>query len=263
MDRKCYTNIYNVGDCPTVITKSINPTEENFQNDYYCNKTGVNYFYQGECNNNERICLDRIYYSEHCPNPYDNTKAVNFILNNFNNNYSNKYGKISKNYFDNQETIRNGIINSINYQNNLNLFKDFPFPPVDIDLIYSSFYPTYVNFAFTKNDPNKIIKGAERGGDGTVPSWSTLLTGFKWIYDKKKNNINQNIKLIEYCSRLSKSEKYKYDPNKDQNFAALGCKCLNEKKNVYDSDTEECTHAETIRDESVIEYIYSVSNSLV
>jgi len=33
------------------------------------------------------------------------------------------------------------------------------------------------------------------------------------------------------------------------------------KKNVYDSDTEECTHAQTIMDESVIEYIYSVSNS--
>lgn len=186
LDRKCYTNIYNVGDCPTVITKSINPTEENFQNDYYCNKTGVNYFYQGECNNNEKNCLDQIYYSEQCPNPYDNTKAVNFILNNFNKDYSDIYGNISKNYFDSHETIRNGINNSISYQNNINLLNDLPFPPVDIDLLYASYYPTYVSYVFDDNDFKNNITGFKRGGDQTVPTWSSLLPGLKWIYDKKE-----------------------------------------------------------------------------
>ena len=260
LDRKCYTNIYNVGDCPTVITKSINPTEENFQNDYYCNKTGVNYFYQGECNNNEKNCLDQIYYSEQCPNPYDNTKAVNFILNNFNKDYSDIYGNISKNYFDSHETIRNGINNSISYQNNNNLLNDLPFPPVDIDLLYASYYPTYVSYVFDDNDFKKNITGFKRGGDQTVPTWSSLLPGLKWIYDKKKNNINQNIKLIEYCSRLSISEKYKYDPKKDQNFIALGCACLDEEKNIY-NDTSKCTHSTMLSDEYIFEYIYSVSNS--
>lgn len=101
----------------------------------------------------------------------------------------------------------------------------------------------------------------KRGGDETVPTWSSLLTGLKWIYDKKKNNLTQEIKLVEYCSRLSKSGQYKYNPNKNQNFAAISCRCLDE-NNVYKDDNEinKCSHAGMLQDEYLFNYIFSVVN---
>ena len=101
----------------------------------------------------------------------------------------------------------------------------------------------------------------KRGGDETVPTWSSLLTGLKWIYDKKKNNLAQEIKLVEYCSRLSKSGQYKYNPNKNQNFAAISCRCLDE-NNVYKDNNEikKCSHAGMLQDEYLFNYIFSVVN---
>ena len=115
--RKCYTNIYNVGNCPSIITKSENPTINNFNKDLYCNKKGKGYYYQGECGDKERKCLDEMYYSDKCPNPFSNTEAVNYILKRFNDNYSEKYGTLNENYFDTYENIREGLKKSIEYQN--------------------------------------------------------------------------------------------------------------------------------------------------
>lgn len=83
LNRKCFTNFYNVGSCPSVIKKSEKPTDENFQNDFYCNKNGENFFYQEECENKERNCLDEIYYSDKCPYVYGDKEAVNFMLERF------------------------------------------------------------------------------------------------------------------------------------------------------------------------------------
>ena len=46
LNRKCYTGIYNVGDCPTIIGKSLNPTQDGLDKDLYCNKIGNKYYYQ-------------------------------------------------------------------------------------------------------------------------------------------------------------------------------------------------------------------------
>ena len=51
-NRKCLTNIYNVGECPTIITKSVNPQIEKYLDDLYCNKYGKEYFYQGDIKEN-------------------------------------------------------------------------------------------------------------------------------------------------------------------------------------------------------------------
>ena len=83
-NRKCYTNIYNVGECPTIITKSEKPEKEKYFNDLYCNKYGKEYFYQGECDNTERNCLDEIFYSNQCPNVYSDVKAVKYLIDRFN-----------------------------------------------------------------------------------------------------------------------------------------------------------------------------------
>ena len=259
-NRKCYTNIYNVGNCPTIITKSENPTKKNFEKDLYCNKFGKNYFYQGECYNKERNCLDEMYFSDKCPNVYNSKDAVKYLLDRFNSLFSHKYNKINEKYFENYEMIKQGVKNSIEHQKEIDLINKLPVPPVDTELVYGSFYPTIATLILDDNDFTKQGTIFNKGGDDTVPTWSSLLTGLKWIYDKKKNNLNQNLKLIEYCSRLSETGKYKYDANKNQNFGAISCVCLDKEYNIYNKDISECSHAGMLHDENLIKYLYSVVN---
>ena len=82
------------------------------------------------------------------------------------------------------------------------------------------------------------------GGDDTVQSWSSLLTGLKWIYDKKQNNLKQNINILEYCSTLGKNTKYSFDKIKKNidKFTALSCECINE-KNEYTGKNDNCGHS--------------------
>ena len=100
LNRKCFTYIYNVGDCPTIITKSVNPSLNKISNNFYCNKFGKEYYYQGECNDAKRNCLDEMYYSDKCPNVYNNKNAVRFLIERFNTKFSEKYDKIDERYFD-------------------------------------------------------------------------------------------------------------------------------------------------------------------
>ena len=262
INRKCYTSIYNVGDCPSMITKSVDPNEDNFENDFYCNKFGKTYFYQGECDDEKRNCLDKMFYSNKCPNVYNDKEAVNFLINRFNDKFSKIYGNISQSYFDSYENIKNGVEKSIEHQKKISLINDLPIPPVDTELIYTSFYPTIASLVVDDDDFTKEGIIYNKGGDGTVPTWSSLLTGLKWIYEKKKNNLSQKIKLIEYCSRLAKSGQYKYDPNKNQNFAAIGCVCIEEKSNVYidnkDKKIDKCSHGQMLSDDYLNSYIISV-----
>ena len=256
LNRKCFTGIYNVGNCPSIITKSVNPTEDNWAKDAYCNKFGNNYFYQGDCTGN-RNCLDALYSSDKCPNLYKNTEAVNFLIDRFNKESSGEYGKISKSYFDSHEKIRKGVKALIDKQKRNDVIGELPVPPVDTDLLYASFAPTHATLVMPDSDFTKNGQIYQKGGDGTVPSWSSLLTGLKWIYDKKKKNLSQNIRLIEYCSRLAKSGQYKYDPSKNQKFAAIGCECL-DGKNQYKDKYNGCTHAPLLTDSNVIDYITSI-----
>lgn len=83
------------------------------------------------------------------------------------------------------------------------------------------------------------------------------MTGFKWIYEKKKNNLPQNIRLIEYCSRLSKYGQYKYNAKKNQKFGAIGCLCLNN-QGLYTNSIKTCTHAAMINDPELIDYVISI-----
>ena len=137
-------------------------------------------------------------------------------------------------------------------------------PPVDVELVYGSFHPTIASLVLDDNDFTIGGKILTKGGDDTVPTWSSLLTGLKWIYDKKNKNLSQNIKLFEYCSRFAKEGKYQYNKNKEQNFAAISCRCLDTKKNIYftkKEDTNKCTHAQMLQDENLFEYPYSVVNN--
>lgn len=257
-NRKCYTNMYNIADCPTLVTKSVNPTQQGLDNDAYCGKTGSNYYYQGDCTSG-RNCLDAMYYANNkCPNVFKNTEAVNYLLNRFNNNFSNKFGRIDSSYFDSYNTIKDGVKASMKSRDDSSLIKDLPLPPVDTDLIYASYART-INMVVA-NDADFSSGGnvLYRGGDNTVPAWSPLLTGLKWIYEMKKDSSYKNkVRLIEYCSRLAKSGQYKYDATKQQTFAALGCSCIN-KNNEYESSNSACTHASMINDQDLIDYVNSI-----
>ena len=183
---------------------------------------------------------------------------MNYLLNRFNDNFSSKFDKLDKNYFDTYATIREGVKKSIQFQDQSSLIKDLPLPPVDTDVVYASYSPT--PSMIVVNDNNFSEGGAvlNRGGDNTVPAWSPLLTGLKWIYEMKNDSSYKNkVRLIEYCSRLAKSGQYVYDATKNQNFAALSCSCIN-KNNVYDSSTGSCTHASMINDGPLIDYVISI-----
>lgn len=256
---KCFTEIYNVGECPTILTKDsleTNPYGNKVED--FCGQKSSKYFYQGECDNNNENCLDKI-YSEKGPYPYDNTEAVDYLMNRYNKDFAKSIDgqKITKAFFKTKAEVREGSKKSIEHHNNITLIKDLPPPPVDTDLVYASF--AYTPAAFILYDKDFTQKGNEysKGGDGTVPSWSSLLTGLKWIYDKKVGNLKPNFRLVEYCSRLADSGQYKYDPNKDQKFIALGCSCI-DKNNKYKSSFGECTHAAMINDDVFIDYIINV-----
>ena len=256
--RKCYTYIYNVGDCPSIIMKSEDPNIDDFKKDLYCNKKGKQYYYQGECDDKERNCLDGMYYSDKCPNPFSNTEAVNYILNRFNKKYSKIYGTIDESYFESYEDIREGLKKSIEYHNEISKIKNLPVPPIDTILLYGAFTPTMASIVLDDDDFTKDGTIFDKGGDGTVPTWSSLLTGLKWVYDKNKQKLSQKIKLVEYCSRLSTSGQYKYDPNKEQNFAAIGCRCLFPNSNSYSSNLKKCSHAEMLSDDNLFDYLFTV-----
>ena len=278
LNRKCYTYIYNVGECPTIITKKekeeTKANKENFESTL-CHKYGRNYFYQGECNDSRRNCLDKIYYSDQCPNPFSIKEAVNFLIYRFNdaNEYipQQNYENIDETYFDVYESIKMGVKKSIEHQKEIDLIKELPVPPVDTDLVYASFYKTISAFAVDDNDFTKELEDNDifkKGGDGTVQTWPSLLTGLKWIYDIKKKNLTQKVKLIEYCSRLGESGKYKFNTNKEQNFSAIKCDCLYESYDLYNGyeNTEyknigECDHATMLKDKYLIEYLFSTFNN--
>jgi len=179
--------------------------------------------------------------------------------------YYTKYKeKLTWDDFDKTEFISDGIRKSISHQKETSLIKDLPLPPVDTDLVYASFFPTIVSMGVgldIKKRFSNYYYPLTKFGDGTVPSWSSLLTGLKWIYDKYKNpNLKQKIRLIEYCSRLSKSEQYKYDGTKEQKFAAIGCSCLN-KNNEYlttEDEIKNCDHANMLTDNNLIDYLVSI-----
>ena len=256
--RKCYTNLYNVGQCPMVITKSENPTQSGLDDNAYCGKTGANYYYLGECTNGLN-CLDDIYSAENkCPYVFNNHEAVDYLLNRFNKKFSSQYGTLDKNYFDTYDQIRAGVKKTIEYQMQQSVIKDLPLPPVDTDLVYASFLKTTSMLVVNDNDFSLNGNELDQGGDSTVPAWSSLLTGLKWIYEMKNDSkYKKKIRLIEYCSRLAANGQYKYDPTREQKFAALGCSCINN-NNFYESSISNCTHSSMMNEENLINYVISI-----
>ena len=249
-NKKCMTELFNIVDCPSVI--KVQENQNNLNDTYYdiedyCNQAGEDLYYIADdedikdsnyCNN----LLNEI------PYVYDKySTELEDLIRIYNRNYKQNIKKDDKDFFETKEEILETIKTMNKYLKEKSLIKDLPIPPVDIDIVYSSFTKTMAAEFIDKN--NLLTKYIyKKGGDGTVPTWSSLLTALKWIYDKKINDLPQNIRLVEYCSRLTDS-----NPNLNY-FLPISCQCI--ENNVYKKDLEACSHQNMLSDEdNLFKYI--------
>jgi hypothetical protein len=219
-------------------------------------------FFNRECNIKTN-CVEK-FYNKHYAYPYSDKKMAD-LIDRFNKTYSNEFPGVDFNissYFDSKEVLQMKIEKMMEHQNSVTKIENLDIPEVDTIIVYGSYLPTKSAYLFdevinldefSKND---ILM---KGGDGTVPSWSSMLTGMKWLFDKKAKNLPQNIQLVEFCSTLSKKGgKYSFDPsNLNKEFSAISCDCL-DSDNFYDFKKTSnflCDHGNTIGDSHLIKFV--------
>ena len=258
-DRKCLMEMRNIFDCPMIIEET---RDENGKLpadfDSYCGKTDNNLFFQKKCDNSNKQCIDQTFSKKVSYPLKEQNEAFKYFQKKWEErNYSKIYGS-SSNYYESEEIYRAAPQKQIDYFQNNSFIKELPPPLVDTDIVYSTYIPSYSAFIFDKNDWSKNFNVQKKGGDGVVTNWSPIISGLKWIYDTKKYNLKNKIRLVEYCSRLAKNSKYAYDPkNANQKFAALRCTCI-DKDNKYMN--RDCDHGVIIKDPSFFSYVDSIIN---
>ena len=250
-EKKCFLNLFNIFENPMIIVVD-KPKEidvDSFDTKKYCDSYSDKCFYTNEKNQKKRSIEELFTMGKYS---YTMSQMDEFYKIYKANQW--EYGlsgyDINKNDFENEEDFRKANLLQIEHQKNISLIKDLPIPPVDTDIIYTSAIATNTG-EFISNNVIEKGKNFYSGGDGTVSTWSSLLAGLKWIYDKKTNNLTQKIRLVEYCSKLSKD--FPFDES--SNFTALGCKCL--KDNEY-SNLDECGHQQMLFDPSLLSYLKQI-----
>ena len=254
-NKKCMSELFNIVDYPSII--KVKKDENNLDEDIYdieeyYQKKGDDLYYIADAKDIKDSNYVENILSE-VPYAYEKYES---LITNFNNTYLKVYKKIIEKgdpkFFETKEEVKETIKKMSSYLKEISLIKDLPIPPVDIDLIYSSFNPT-IAAEFIDEESLEVKQIENRGGDGTVPTWSSLLTGLKWIYEKKKKNLPQNIRLVEYCSRLANS-----NPNLEH-FLPINCSCINE-KSEYKDDLSDCSHQFMLSDTELFNYIFNEIN---
>ena len=273
--RKCITNVYDILKCPFILYE--NDFSRNITSDEMRNYCGVynssllylkskdtceprDYKYILGINEEEKkISLDTL-FDRNAQYPY-NYPEFYTLLEEYNKNFAQKYNKtLTKDDFETEEEFQKKGKRNAEYTANKSLIQDLPIPPVDTYMIYGNYYVTDVGFVYDYSRKDK--KSFERdeyltsGGDGTVPNYSSFLTGMKWLYDKKMNNLTQDIKLIEYCSLVSKEgNKYAYNKNtfKNKTFVGLTCECINPDYKSYNN--QDCTHSTIAKDSYLLDMV--------
>ena len=249
-EKKCFLNLYNIFDQPMVIIVD-NPKEintDNFDTNDYCAQNQNKCFYTNEINEEKRSIEELFTMGKYTYNMTEMEQFFDIYKTN-----KEKYGlneDINYSDFETEEEFRKENLLQIEHQKNISLIKDLPIPPVDTDIVYTSVISTDTG-EFLENDVLKEGKKIYSGGDGTVSTWSSLLVGLKWIYDKKRQNLNQNIKLVEYCSKLYNDFPF----SESSNFIALGCSCLI--NNTY-NNLGECSHQNMLFDPYLLSYLKNV-----
>ena len=206
-----------------------------------------------------KVPLDNI-FDGNAKYPY-NYPEFNILLDEYNKNFAAKYNRIlTKEDFESEEEFQKKGKRNIEHVVKNSLIQDLPIPPVDTYLIYGNYYDTDVGFVYDNENKGKTSFDRDEylpsGGDGTVPNFSNLLTGMKWLYEKKIHNLPQKIKLIEYCSLVGKEgNKYSYnkDTFKNKTFVGLTCSCINPDYKSYNGN--DCAHATIIQDDYLLNMI--------
>lgn len=264
----CRFSLYDISSCPLLKYRSANnESPQDIQN--FCGKqsesTKEKKFYNVECKNEQDLtCLDNFFPSHH-PNIYTDSKMKN-IVTRFNKNYSNKNPKkfikiVLEKFQEVAGNIRNKIRKLMEYQSKISKINNLEVPLVDTIIIYGGHMPTSTALLYDKKINAENFRNEDRlykGGDGTVPSWASLLVGMKWLYEKKKKNISQKIQIVEYCSLLGdKNSKFAFDKkNPDKEFTALSCDCIS--KGFYNYEKlykQDCEHSTMTSDSHVIQFV--------
>ena len=280
--RKCLTNLFDILNCPLLLYEKDFGTDKVSASHIkdLCGTYNSSLLYITESNtckpknykeifeirensnnlkNEEKTSLDTL-FEGHSKYPYD-YKEFNELLDTYNNKYSQKYNKtLTKDDFETEEEYQKKGKRNMEYVRNYSLIQDLPIPPVDTYILYGNYHITNVSFVFDNSKKDKPhFDGDEflhSSGDGTVPSYSSMLTGMKWLYEKKMNNLTQDIKLIEFCSLVSnKGNKYGYNKEtfKNKTFIGLACDCLNPDFKSYND--KDCQHAGVPQDSYMIDMI--------
>ena len=261
--RKCVTNIYDILKCPFLLYE--NDFKYNVPSKHMRDLCGVYnsslLYLTGEDKSEEdsKTPLDSL-FEGNAKYPYS-FNEFNILLEEYNKNFAEKYNKkLTKDDFETEEEFQQKGKKNIEYVQNNSLIQDLPIPPVDTYIVYSNYHNTDIGFIYDNKNKDKSTFDSDEylgnGGDGTVPNFSTMLTGMKWLYEKKKNNLKQKIKLIEYCSIAGKEgNKYAYNHNnfKDKTFVALTCNCINPDNKSYNNI--DCSHAASPKDSYMIDLI--------
>ena len=257
----CRSNMYNMGLCPASIykTKDYAPTTADFAKN--CENYGnANLLFDKKCDG-KGSCLDDIYKKP--PYGFADSTKLNYLIDRFNKNYASKFGKtIDKSYFESQASFNEKSQKMLEYHSQTSILRtrSLPAPPVDTTVLYTNFIPTSSGFILDQTKTQEKLPDEqilEKGGDGTVPNWSSYLIGLKWLYDKKKKGLKQDITLVEYCSPLSKSgSKFAYKEGTTKKFYAIGCDCL-DANNSYKS-FKGCNHAGMLSDNKLIDYLKTI-----
>ena len=257
-DTPCMTEMFNIGECPTVLLKDENwdPNLDNI-NQLCGIKNNSLYYSQEECTKEK--CVDNIYL-EDGPYAFGDKEKIQFFIDRFNKNYKDEFGEIDYSYFESEESFKEKTKTLIEHHKKISKTQNLPIPPVDTDIVYATYNPTYTTFIFDKNKTDYFKDFLDYGGDDTVPNWSSLLTGFKWLYDKKQNNLKQEIRLVEFCSKLGKEGQFKFDEDNSKIFSAISCDCL-DKNNKYVSNVKPCNHGAMISDSYLVKYMEAVVNN--
>ena len=286
--RKCITNIYDVFNCPLILLEKqfldhevpanhimdlctiynssllYLTTPETTPKKNYEEIFGIKF------NKNKNLITKKKLTSSKTPleSLFDgnakyppNFDEFNILLDEYNSKYAKRYNKtLSKADFEDETTFQQKGKTNVEYCTANSLIKDLPISPVNTYIVYGNYHGTDVSFVYddAKKEKRNFDKNEyyQTGGDGTVNNYSTMLTGMKWLYEKKIKNLPQDIKLIEYCSFAgNEGNKYAYNPStfKDKTYVALSCDCINEdNKSFNDVD---CAHSGIPRDSHVINLI--------
>ena len=283
--RRCVTNVYDVFKCPFLLYEkdfSYNVPSSHMRdlcgvynssllylmNKNTCNpKTYKDIFgikekpnsNQNKNNIENKVPLDTI-FDGNAKYPYDYPE-FSILLDEYNKNFAEKYNRVlTREDFETEEEFQKKGKRNAEYVAQKSLIQDLPIPPLDTYLVYGNYYGTDVGFVYDNGKKDKTSFDSDEylpsGGDGTVPNYSNLFTGMKWLYEKKIHNLPQKIKLIEYCSLVGKEgNKYSYnkDTFKDKTFVGLTCNCINPDYKSYNGN--DCAHATIIQDSYLLDMI--------